>query len=153
MTSYYFPTERESLLLERAAAHVVAASLINPEARFAAGVTDEKMAAVIFRLESGETLTKDHRGRWFAEAGTTLAAMHNLSRVVQEGIRTGLLAEYRPAGRKSAPALIPAKTHQAIWAEHLAMWVTKCDAVGENMGPKRVRLVRDPVIVDCLRCL
>lgn len=151
MTLHYLPTEAEALALDRAAAHAVPGFLINPEARFAPGVTDARMASFLFHLEAGAQFTKDRWGRWSAEPGTTLAGMRNLPRVVQEAIRTGLVTEFRASNRRTV--LVPAKTHLGIWDDGLAMWVTKCDAVGENMGPKRVRLVRNPVIVDCLSCL
>jgi hypothetical protein len=155
MTTEYAPNHREALLICRAAAHACPDDLLNPEARFAPGVTQDRVAALMYALEDGAHLTRGRHGRWYAPTGHRLAGMTNLSQVVNEAIRTGLVTHMRTVEHASnrRDVLVPAKTHLAQWDEGLGMNVSVCDATGENMGPKRVRLVNDPVLVDCLACL
>lgn len=143
MTVHYLPTAADRIRIERAGAHACAPELLTPEARLREGVTDLDVARLLEALERGIQLRVNRLGRWFAPVGSPLG--RQVSVVVQEAIRTGLVVNV-PWDR-----LIPALVHLKAWDGE--RWGTSCQAVGENMGPKRVRMVAEPVMADCLACL
>jgi hypothetical protein len=147
-TLHFLPTERERILIERSSAHACRADLLEPEARFQNGVTDLDMARLMLMLERGTQLRRESRtGRWFPPVGSPLNGQI-ASKVVAEGIRTGLLYHVR-----GIDVLIPADVHWAAWDEGVGRRITRCRTAGENRGPKRVRISAEAVMVDCPRCL
>lgn len=139
----YMLTPAERIWIARAGAHACPSSLLTPDARWRLGVTDEAVARVLLAVERGTPIEAARNGRWFAPVGSGLNGAL-LSKTVQECIRTGLLA-HLPTGE-----LVPATVHLEQW--EVDRWVSRCRTVGEGMGPKRVRLVGDPTMVDCLAC-
>lgn len=137
-------TPREHVLIERAAAHAVAKEMLEPAARFQHGVTDLEVARIMRALESGTPIERNRNGRWCAPSGSPINS-RTLSVAVNECIRTGLMVHYRTG------ALVPAMVHLKVWAYE--SWRSACGVPGEHMGPKRVRLHADPIMVDCLTCL
>lgn len=142
-------TEGDRILAERAAAHALAE--VRPDARFTGGVTDLDVARLMRALESNPPvrITRNDQGRWYAEPNRITGRA--VSPVVNEMIRTGLLTHLRVLGPSGTVThhLVPAKTH--LRAEDAL--ITRCGEPGEGQGPKRVRLVSDPIMVDCLACL
>jgi hypothetical protein len=139
-------TSMELALIERSAAHSMAEAVLTEAARFQNGVTDLDVALVMRALEGGTPFSRTVRGRWFAPVGAPVNG-NTLSTVVNECIRTGLMIHYRTG------VLIPAMVHLKRWDQAMGRWTTHCDTAGENMGPKRVRLHDDALMVDCLACL
>lgn len=134
-------TEVDTRRVERAAAHIMGKP--SPVAHFRDGVTHLQMARLMESLEAGVILLRSGHGRWYAPTGSPLG--RNVSPVVMEAIRTGLVINV-PYG-----SLVPAKVHAAAWNDD--QWRTVCHEPGEGKGPKRVRMHRDPIYVDCLACL
>jgi len=147
MTVHYLPTLAERIWIERASAHAMPASRLTREARFRSGVTDEAVARVLLALERGTTFTQTTHGVWWAPAGTPVP--RGLSTAIQEAIRTGLLIHHHTG------ALVPASVHLGAFRQYGAddRFSSVCGTPGEHKGPKRVRLVTDPIMVDCLACL
>jgi hypothetical protein len=128
---------------KRAAAHALA----DPRAaqRWQNQVTDEDVAALLYAIEAGDFQPYRIRsGRWVAPMGQHVAAMrHDLSTVINEAIRTGLV---RHVIQWQVDYLVPALVHlrDGDWSA--------CRFTGEDMGPMRARLVDDLTLVDCLEC-
>jgi hypothetical protein len=146
MTITYFPTPAERVWITRASAHVQPEHLLNLAARFTKPVTEEGVARVMMALERGTPITQSGHGRWYAPTGSPLKAA-SLSMTVQEMIRTGLVVHH------VSGALVPAKVHLARWDAMQARWTSASPEPGEWRGPKRVRLLEDRELVDCLACL
>jgi len=138
-------TEMERTLIERAAAHSMAEAMLMPQARFQHGVTDLEVARVMRALEAGTPIERNRNGRWCAPSGSPVNS-RTLSITINECIRTGLMIHYRTG------VLIPAMVHLKHWGAD-QRWHSECFTAGEHMGPKRVRLHADPIMVDCLACL
>lgn len=149
MTTKLKLTPGDRILAERAAAHALAE--VRPDARFTGGVTDLDVARLLRALEGNPPvrITRNDQGRWYAEPNRITGRA--VSPVVNEMIRTGLLAHVRDRGPSGAVThvLVPAKVH----LRKLDELTTRCGEPGEGQGPKRVRLVSDPIMVDCLACL
>lgn len=144
---HYLPTERERIMIERATAHAAHESVLERAARWQVGEVDDlEVARVMRALEGGTPFRRSSNGRWTAPDARP-AMSRSFSLVVSEMIRVGLVVHVR------GDLLVPAKVHLGTWDDRNARWVTACREPGENMGPKRVRLHRDPVVVDCLACL
>jgi hypothetical protein len=142
----YQPTPAEHIRIERSTAHACAEAALNIAARFQYGVTDLAVARVFLALEAGTLIQKVSGGRWYAPTGAPVDNAH-LSKTVGEMIRTGL-AVHHVSG-----ALIPAMVHAKAWLVGSDRWGSACATPGEYMGPKRVRLHANPLMVDCLKCL
>lgn len=139
-------TSLEHTLIERSAAHSMAEAVLTEAARFRNAVTDLDVARAMRALEAGVPFRRTTTGRWFVPRTTPLDGQ-KLSSIVSECIRTGLMIHYRTGD------LIPAMVHLKRWDQAMGRWTTHCDTAGENLGPKRVRLHADPIMVDCLACL
>jgi hypothetical protein len=131
----------------RAAAHAAEPSVLRAAQRFAPYVSDLAVARVMLALERGTEIHRNSIGRWFAPIGHPLG--RQVSTVIQEMIRTGLVRDYRqPNGEH---VLIPAKTHLRV-REELTAQHSLCLFAGEDLGPMRARLVDQMDLVDCLEC-
>lgn len=140
---YYMPTEAERIAIERATAHAAAESVLERDARWALdGVTDLSVARVMRALERGVRASRG-KARW-SMPGVSFASPN-----IMEMVRTGLVVHVRMHGHD---VLVPAPVHLGQWNDQQARWTAACRPVGENMGPKRVRLHREPIVVDCLSC-
>jgi hypothetical protein len=145
MTIAYLPTAAERVWIIRASAHATPDHLLTEDARWAhRDVDDETVARVMLALERGTEIRCSPHGRWYAPAGSPLNGQ-SLSHAVREMVRTGLLIHHHTG------ALVPANVHLMVWTDEL--WASACATPGENMGPKRTRLVAEHVAVDCLACL
>lgn len=145
MTVTYLPTAAERVWILRAGSHATPDHLLTADARWAhRDVNDEIVARVMLALERGTEIRCSPHGRWYAPTGSPLNGQ-SLSHAVREMVRVGLLVHHHTG------ALVPSNVHLMRWTDTL--WVSTCGAAGENMGPKRTRLVADPVAVDCLACL
>jgi len=147
MTVHYLPSLAERVWIERAAAHAAPSSLLTPAARFRGGVTDQDVARLLLALERGVSFTRTRHGGWRVPTGTPVP--RNCSTAIQEAVRTGLLHHHR------SDVLVLAPVHLGRFEQWGAYdrQVSVCGVAGENMGPKRTRLVADPIMVDCLACL
>lgn len=133
-----------AVLKARAEAHIN--QWVPGPARFV-DVTDRDVADLLLILEAGTVIYRSPNGNWFAP-GARMA--HRLSRTVAEAVRTGLVTHLRhQAGPSVTHHLVPAFVHLARTND----WRSRCGVPGEGMGPKRVRLVRDAALVDCLGCV
>lgn len=137
-------TDGERILIDRAGAHCVAVP--GPDAQFREGVTDLDVARLMRGLENNPPISvvRNPVGRWYAESNRFTG--RSVSNIVGEMIRTGLLTHVHD---RAGHHLVPAKVHLCA----TDALVTRCREPGEGMGPKRVRLATDPVMVDCLACL
>lgn len=145
---HYLPTAVEHIAIERATAHSAHESVLEPLARWQGGEVDDLAVARAMRLLEGGARITCARGRWTTTEGAPFGK--RISPVINEMIRTGLVTHVRMHG---VDVLVPALVHLGLWNGRQARWTAACAPVGENMGPKRVRLHRDPIIVDCLACL
>lgn len=139
-TLTYLPTPAERIWIERASAHSAPEDVLQPAARWDHGINDLAVARVMMAIERGTPITRARNGRWHAPTGSPLGP--SVSIIVNEMIRVGLVVHHVTG------ELVPAHVH--LMTEFR---VSACRVPGENMGPKRVRLHADPVIVDCLACL
>lgn len=140
----------------RAAAHSAHESSLRIAQRWHdRSVTDERVARVFLALEYYRVRPyRNTAGRWFAPTGSSLTGLGpNLSTVIGEMIRTGLIRHWRD---RNGDHLIPAPVHLLdrttspmgfVVIQHSA-----CLFTGEDMGPMRSRLVERLDLVDCLAC-
>lgn len=140
MTIAYLPTVADRALIERAGCHAAPDHLLHPDARWGRGTDDLRVARVMLALERGARFTQAPNGRWYATPGDPLNGA-GVSGTIIEMIRTGLVVHHRSG------ALVPAKVHLNAGGR------SACGEPGEGMGPKRIRLHADPLLVDCLACL
>lgn len=143
-------TEAGQRFATRAAAHAAHESVLRTAQRWTdRTVTDEGVARVFLALEYyGTKPYRNTQGRWYAPTGTSLSGLgNNLSAVIREMIRTGLVRHWRD---REGDHLIPAPVHLRALRSHN---YSACLFVGEDMGPMRSRLVDDLDLVDCLACL
>lgn len=129
--------------IARASAHATA----TPRAaqRWQNGVTDLDVASVLFAIEAnGFQPHRNAAGRWLG-----MRMDRNLSTVVNEMIRTGLLRHVMilVPGTPAQDAVVPALVH----LKGADGW-SVCHFTGEDMGPMRSRLLMDLALVDCLHC-
>jgi hypothetical protein len=135
----------------RAAAH----ALPRPDRaaqRFQEGVTDADVALVMYAIETGAQPYRNRAGRWLApadSAGIFTGLHRNLSTVVHEMIRTGLVRHVRQR-QEPQDVLVPALVH--LKDGEPGAWRSACLFTGEDMGPMRARLVDEFSLVDCLAC-
>jgi hypothetical protein len=135
----------------RAAAH----ALPRPDRavqRFHEGVTDADVALVMYAIETGAQPYRNRAGRWLAPAdsdGIFTGLHRNLSTVVHEMIRTGLVRHVRQR-QEPQDALVPALVH--LKDGEPGAWRSACLFTGEDLGPMRARLVDEFSLVDCLAC-
>jgi hypothetical protein len=136
-------TEEETRLTIRAAAHVRPWNELRHAQRFATGVTEECVARVMLLLERGARPYLSAYGRWNCSGGP-IPAPKNLTNVIGEMIRTGLVRHWRD---REGDHLLPAPVHMR--AED---GMSRCRFAGEAMGPMRSRLVSDVRHADCRDC-
>jgi hypothetical protein len=141
------PEERR--LVERACAHAVFEELLEPERRFANGVTDLDVARLLKVLESGGVVVQGGRSGWTVPTGSPLHK-GGLAKTVQETIRLGLVtALSEPVGPQIRRVyLVPADVHLRSPWDNLS---PACASTAK--GLKRHRLVRNRQWVDCRACL
>lgn len=141
-------------LTERAASSAAAETGLRPAQRFQSGVTDLDVSRVMIALERGVRPYRNRAGHWLAPTGTALEGMgstgvgRNLSTVVNEMVRTGLVRHYRD---REGDHLLPAPVHFRI-VEADSSRHSACRFTGEDMGPMRARLIDRMDLVDCLAC-
>lgn len=149
-------TEAGQAAAVRAAAHSAPEDTLRIAQRWHdRSVIDERVARVFLALEYYRVRPyRNTAGRWFAPTGTILTGLGpNLSTVIGEMIRTGLVRHWRDC---NGDHLIPAPVHLmdrttsplgGVVVKHSA-----CLFTGEDMGPMRSRLVERLDLVDCLAC-
>jgi hypothetical protein len=137
--------ERTNRFMIRATAHALAEP--RSAQRWQNRVTDLDVAGVLFAIEAeGIQPNRIKSGRWVS-GRNLIVTTHDLSTVISEMIRTGLLRHLMdrgPAGTEHH--LIPARVHLKD-----GQW-SACRFTGEDLGPMRARLVDDLALVDCLEC-
>jgi hypothetical protein len=136
--------EADQRYVDRATAHVADYFALRRDQRFASYVSELYTARVMLAIERGTVVKRAKTGHWRAPAGSRLP--HNLSVIINEMIRTGLLRDYRDP-RTGQHTLIPAKTHLDDGYR-----TSLCLFTGEDLGPMRARLVKSMDLVDCLEC-
>jgi hypothetical protein len=141
----------EQMYFTRAAAHARDRDGLRAAQRWHDSVTDQGVALVMYAIERGVQLRRNRMGRWLAPAGSPISSGlpgWNVSTIVSEMIRTGLLRHLRPhqTPDNTDDVLIPALVHLRL-EDHSA-----CLFTGEDLGPMRARLVDDLTLVDCLAC-
>lgn len=127
----------------RAGAH--AAEPLRAAQRWQHGVTDLDVASIMYAIEADAM--EFHRikgGRWVAPVLGRRLSVRDVSRVINEMIRTGLLRHVIDHGYDY---LVPALVHLVDET------VSACRFTGEDLGPMRARLVQPLDLVDCLECL
>lgn len=140
---------------DRAVAHAAPKELLRHAQRWQdPHVTDEAVARVFLALEYYRTRPyRNVNGRWYVPAGTAPAGTNtNLSPVIGEMVRTGLLRHWRD---RDGDHLIPAPVHfldRTVTGPGLVVVHSACLFVGEDMGPMRARLVERMDLTDCLAC-
>jgi hypothetical protein len=142
--------ELESPWVIRAGSH--AALPVRAAQRFQNGVTDADVALVMYALETGARPVLNRAGRWLApddSAGIFSGLRRNLSTVVHEMVRTGLVRHVRQR-QEPQNVLVPALVH--LKDGEPGEWRSACLFTGEDLGPMRARLVDDLSLVDCLAC-
>lgn len=148
-------TEDASNWATRAAAHIRPVSALRVAQRWQdKACTDEATARVLLALEYyGTRPYRNMAGRWFPPTGSSLTGLgRNLSTVINELIRTGLVRHWRD---REGDHLIPAPVHllqRTVQGAGLIVQHSACLFVGEDMGPMRARLVDRLDLVDCLAC-
>ena len=143
--------EQESPWLIRAAAHAASFPYRSAQ-RFQEGVTDADVALVMYALETGARPYRNRASRWLApqdSAGLFSGLRRNLSTVIHEMIRTGLVRHVR-MHLEGRDVLVPAPVH--LKDGEPGEWHSACLFTGEDLGPMRSRLVEDLALVDCLNC-
>jgi hypothetical protein len=138
----------------RAASHSAAESTLRMAQRWQHGVTDVEVTLVMYALEGGTRPYRNQIGRWLAPIGSPIGGRasglkRNLSVVINEMIRTGLVRHLQP-GTLRPDVLVPAHVH--LKDGEPGAWHSACLFTGEDMGPMRARLVDDLSLVDCLAC-
>lgn len=135
---------RAQTFRERAAAHSLASAVCRAAQRFQNGVTDLDVAIVFYAIEADGMMPRRLRsGRWVSGPHGRIPTRHDLSAVVNEMIRTGLL---RHVVECDEDYLVPALVHLLDGSR------SACLFTGEDLGPMRSRLVSDLTLVDCLEC-
>lgn len=135
---------RASRFRERAAAHSMADVMLRPAQRWQHGVTDLDVAAVLYAIEADEIQPRRTRaGRWVSLEGQRIKTTHDLSTIINEMIRTGLVRHIIDHGDDY---LVPALVH------FMDGWQSVCRFTGEDLGPMRARVVDNFALVDCLEC-
>jgi hypothetical protein len=144
----------------RAASHSAAETTLRAAQRWQHGVTDVEVTLVMYALEGGTRPYRNQAGRWLAPIGSpiggrTSGLKRNLSVVIGEMIRTGLVRhvrQQRASHLSPAPqdVLVPAHVH--LKDGEPGAWRSACLFTGEDLGPMRARLVDDLSLVDCLAC-
>jgi len=113
--------------------------------RFQNGVTNLDVAIVFYAIEADGMMPRRLRsGRWVSGPHGRIPTRHDLSAVVNEMIRTGLL---RHVVERDEDYLVPALVHLMDGSRRSA-----CLFTGEDLGPMRSRLISDLTLVDCLEC-
>jgi len=139
-------TITDDCMIMRAGSHARAQAALRPSQRLQHGVTELAVARLLHGLESGHRVVRTATGQYRAHTGP-LRGLANLTTVVQEAIRTGLVHYSGPVGGPGT--LTAARVH--LRALRYPDGAT-CGEVAVA-GPFRLRLVDDPLYVDCLSCL
>lgn len=126
--------------IARAGAHALPNEKLRREQRYRLGVSDLAVARVLELLERDVTFVRRlTRGWTVRDSRITL----NVPSIVSEMLRMGLAREFEDQdGWHLAPALV----HLARDGE------SACRLDAEKLGARRVRLVDDLTLVDCLNC-
>jgi len=142
-----FPSADQALII-RAGAHAINPELLPEEARFQGGVTDLDMARLIRAIEKGLVVYL-HGYKWSCSPERSPVSK-GLSATVNEGIRTGLIAQtvIRTGMHTVQQRAVAAPVHLRAKADPDR---PACHVPG---GFKRYRLMdrKDAQYVDCYGC-
>lgn len=134
--------ERTEAFRVRAAAH--SGEPQRAAQRWLNRVNDLDVATVLYAIEAnGAEPYRIKSGRWVSQHRGQVPTTHDLSTVINEMIRTGLLRHMIDFG---VDYLVPALVHLRDGG------MSSCRFTGEDLGPMRARLVDDLALVDCLEC-
>lgn len=130
--------------VERAGAHAVPNNQLRPTQRFRQGVTDLDVARVLELLERGAPFVRRDGGAargWHLRDPRVRLETHV---IVNDMLRTALAREFwDDDGWHLVPALVHLNDGRGQ---------TACRVDGETFSPRRVRLLADLALVDCLNC-